>query len=289
MRTIGLIFTFVVFLLFLTILALIGALFGLFFAPVWLFVAAGALVALSTFLGTRAPAIRRLKLKAGLDKPVKIVQLSDLHIGSGFGKRWLSDVVQKTNALAPDVVLITGDLIDGVPESLMDELMPLSQIKAPAYFVWGNHEYYYGLNKWRQAFEKLGLKLLENNAVLFLGLAIGGVGVPYADAVGAPAPDLAQTFARVPVTARRLLLSHYPEVFDKAIHHNVFLQLSGHTHGGQFFFPLSWPTKRANAGYLKGLYRKGNQFLYVSQGTGLWGGLPVRLGTYPEITLFELS
>ena len=260
------------------------------FMPIWsIWFAAFALAVLSLWLATKQPMIYHLKLNAGLENKVKIVQLSDLHIGSAFNGKWLSKVVEKVNALNPDIVVITGDLIDGNPIHLESELQPLKDIKAPIYMVYGNHEYYYGLARWIPVFERLGLHILENKVVLINDIALGGVGMPKADAFGFKSPDLKETFKNIQGEKVRILLSHYPQVFDEAVKNDVFLQLSGHTHGGQLFFPFTLLTKRANKGYVKGMYEKDGKRLYVSSGTGLWGGLPMRLGTLPEIVEITLE
>lgn len=262
---------------------LIGWIFGLFFPVFWIVFTAFGVCLLSMWLGTKQPSIHRLNFHAGLAQPVKIVQLTDLHIGSYFTKEWLAKVIDKVNALHPDIVFITGDIIDGSPHLLEPQLQPLTKINAPVYMVYGNHEYYYNLKQWVPVFERLGLHILENESVEANGLVIGGVGMPKADAFDFEKPDLDKTFKNTDENKVRILLSHYPEVFEDAIKYNVFLQLSGHTHGGQLFFPFNLMTKYSNKGYLKGLYQKDGKWLYVSTGTGLWGGLPMRLGTLPEI------
>ena len=148
------------------------------FIPIWgIAFTAFWLAVLSLWLATKQPMIYHLKFNAGLGEKVKIVQLSDLHIGSAFNGKWLSKVVEKVNALNPDIVVITGDLIDGNPVYLESELQPLKDIKAPVFMVYGNHEYYYNLAQWIPVFEKLNLHILENEAVLINGIALGGVGM----------------------------------------------------------------------------------------------------------------
>lgn len=289
MTVLGFCFSFVLFLfvstLALNLLAFVGV-----FAPLYsAFALAFILSVVGVFLAVRVPNVKTISVDFGLDKPFKLVQLSDLHIGSGFTHKWLEKVVEKTNALNPDAIVITGDLIDGVPDRLMPELQSLKKLKAPVYFIYGNHEYYYGLEKWKNEWAKLNLNLLENQSVDLGAIIIGGVGMPGANAFGAKAPNISETFFGSDPQKPKILLAHYPELFNNAAPAGVRLQLSGHTHGGQLFWPLNILTKRANAGYLKGAYYKDGAMLYVSSGTGLWGGLPLRMGTTPEITLFILK
>jgi predicted MPP superfamily phosphohydrolase len=284
MIILGFLFAFVLFMFICTLFLCLLGMCGVYLPIYTVFVSAALLSVLGVFFAVKVPSVNQIKIAAGLDKPFKIVQLSDLHIGSGFTGKWLQQVVDKTNSLDPDVVVITGDLIDGDPELLHKELLPLMQLKKPVYYVFGNHEYYYGIERWRQEFEKLGLILLENSSIDLGPVIVGGTVIPKAQAFGQKEIDLEKTFEKSDVSKPRILLSHYPDVFDKAIQHNVLLQLSGHTHAGQLFWPMNLLTKRANNGYLKGMYEKNGRFLYVSHGTGIWGGLALRLGTRSEIT-----
>ncbi|MBE6449567.1 MAG: metallophosphoesterase [Alphaproteobacteria bacterium] len=284
MFILGFFFAFILFMFLCTLFVCILAFFSVFLPLYSVFITAFILSFIGVFMAVKVPSVHQITINAGLVEPFKIVQLTDLHIGSGFSGKWLEKVVQKTNALKPDVVVITGDLIDGSPDVLMNDLLPLKKLKAPVYYVLGNHEYYYGAGRWKKTFESLGLKLLENTSVDLGHFVVGGVGMPNASAFDETPPDLEKTFENSDLSKKRILLSHYPELFDEAIRQHVFLQLSGHTHGGQLFWPFNLMTKKSNKGYLKGLYQKGEHYLYVSHGTGVWGGLPLRLGTCPEIT-----
>ena len=227
-------------------------------------------------------------------QPLKIAQLTDLHIGQGFNQKWLKQVVDKTNALHPDVIVITGDSIDNTVDQLLAQMEPLGQLKAPlgVYMVFGNHEYYYGPDAWEEAFEKMGISVLHQKHVLLRSgaqtVALGGGtwGARYhpkrQDA------RLREIFDGVQLGVPRILLAHYPAVFPAAAQQDVLLQLSGHTHGGMTF-PINLITKAFNSGYLRGLYQEDGRFLYVSDGTGLWGGLPARIGTQNEITLITVK
>ncbi len=222
-------------------------------------------------------------------QPLRMVQLTDLHIGSGFGREWLQQVVDKTNALKSDVILITGDTIDGYPKELMNALEPLKQLKAPlgVYMVLGNHEYYFGAKEWTDAFEKMGIPVLINQSVLVREgsqtVAIGGV--PALETK----PDIKATFDGVDENTPRVLMAHYPGPATEFANDNVDVQLSGHTHGGQLFWPFNKLVGLFNNGFIKGFYPVKDLTLYVSAGTGLWGGFPVRLMTPSEITLITLK
>ena len=222
-------------------------------------------------------------------EPLKIIQLSDLHIGSGFSKEWLQDVVHRTNNQNPDVILITGDTIDGYPQELLPQLEPLKQLKAPlgVYMVLGNHEYYFGAKQWTKAFESLGIPVLSNQSVILRegtqSVAVGGV-----PSLGEK-PDIQATFKNIKEDIPRILMAHYPNQVLDFSRNKIDLQLSGHTHGGQMFWPFNQLVGRFNDGFIKGLYFIKDTILYVSSGTGLWGGFPVRLMTPSEITMIILK
>lgn len=218
-----------------------------------------------------------------------LAQLSDLHIGPVQKKAWLAEVVRKTNALSPDAVVITGDMIDGLPSALRGELTPLADLR-PRYGVFGvtgNHEYYYDARGWIKEFQKLGVVMLNNeHRVLPGGLVLGGVPDSTAERFGGRGPDVEAAFAGAP-DGVRVLLCHKPNG-NGIPAPGVALQLSGHTHGGLIFF-LAPLIGAYNAGYVNGLYStpQGGQ-IYVNPGTGLWNGFSCRLGVPSEITRFVL-
>lgn len=218
-----------------------------------------------------------------------IVQLSDLHIGPVQKKAWLSEVVRKTNAARPDVVVITGDMIDGLPGALRDDMAPLADLRARCgvFGVTGNHEYYYDAAGWLREFRNLGITMLNNgHRVLSGGLVLGGVPDVSSGRFGFNGADVQKTFEGAP-NAPRVLLSHKPNG-NGIPAPGVALQLSGHTHGGLMFF-LAPVIGAYNAGYVNGLYRTPQGgLLYVSPGTGLWNGFSCRLGVPSEITRIVL-
>jgi predicted MPP superfamily phosphohydrolase len=214
-----------------------------------------------------------------------IVQLSDLHIGLLLKQGWLTEVVRKTNGLAADLVVLTGDMIDGSPEALQDDITPLRALQAQygVFGITGNHEYYFGAHRWRPVFEDLGIEMLENEARTFSiqdkKLILAGVPDPAALHFGGVGPD--RGFLQTLPEGIRVLLQHRPSVLTGAT--KVDLQLSGHTHGGHLFF-LKWLIASYNGGLAGGLFDFAGPKLYVSPGTGVWAGFSCRLGVPSEIT-----
>lgn len=218
-----------------------------------------------------------------------IVQLTDVHIGALIGKRFVSQVVDKTNSLRPDVVVITGDLVDGSVEELAHHAEALGKLQARhgVYFVTGNHEYYSGVEPWIAYLEKLGIKVLRNERVSIgdagASFDLAGIDDQWAASYGrGHGPDLAKAVAGRDPERELVLLAHQPKAVEEAARHGVGLQLSGHTHGGQIWpFGLLVPLAQP---YVRGLHRHGDLTqIYVSQGTGFWGP-PMRLGAPAEIT-----
>jgi len=224
---------------------------------------------------------------------LRIVQISDLHIGDRLGEEFLRRVVDRVNALRPDVVAITGDLVDGPAHVVEGALKPLADLVAPhgVYFVTGNHEYYWGGRESVQMVEALGLTVLHNEhrVVQREGGAVVIGGIP--DLHGGrfladheSRPDL--VFAGAPEGAPRVLLAHQPRAVIRAAPHGVDLMLTGHTHGGQifpfhFFVRLQQPVVR-------GLRRLLGVWVYAHRGTGFWGP-PMRLFSTPEIAEITLT
>ena len=247
------------------------------------------------------PDVRRIDVAVkGLPKDLdglKIAHLSDLHIGSTFTGAWLEEVVRRTNALEPDFTLITGDLADGTPERIGSFLHPITDLRARYDVVIsaGNHDYYSGLRPWVETWRHWGMTVLLNAHrqydVRGRNVVIAAVTDPCAvlfrsldGEMGAPDTRKALEGAD---EGLRILMSHRPGQAEQNAALGCHLQLSGHTHGGQFFFlfPL---VSRMNSGFRSGLYRAGSMPLYVSPGTGMWGYVPMRLGVGAEITLLTL-
>jgi predicted MPP superfamily phosphohydrolase len=218
----------------------------------------------------------------------RIAQVTDLHVGRNIRRPYVERVVALTKALEPDLVALTGDMVDGSVERLADDIAPLSELarKTPAYFVLGNHDCYSGPQAWSAQFRKLGFRvLLNDHATLERGRArIVVAGVLDPTLRPGPRPDVA--IAKAPPAALRLLLAHNPQSAPAAERAGFDLQLSGHTHGGQFF-PWTLVVRRIHGPHHHGLSKRGRMWVYVSPGTGTWGP-PVRLGTRAEVTLIRL-
>lgn len=215
-----------------------------------------------------------------------IVQLSDLHIGPLLKKDWLQAVVEKTNALKPDTVVLTGDMIDGSADALKREVEPLGRLTARhgVYGVTGNHEYYYKAEMWSPVFEELGVDMLSNeHRILSVGesnLVLVGIPDPTEKRFGGRGPNLSHALEGAPDTVR-VLLAHQPR--SAPDNQGVDIQLSGHTHGGLMFF-LQAIVASFNKGFVNGLYELNVIKLYVNPGTGLWNGFSCRVGVPSEIT-----
>ncbi len=252
-------------------------------------VSGAVLFTLAGMVLARRPRLVRVAIPiAGLPSDLagfRIVQLSDLHIGPTIRRRFVDAVVDRANALRPDLVAVTGDVADGLVPELREHVAPLGRLRAPhgAFFVTGNHEYYWDVRGWTRELGRLGIEVLSNeHRVLVRGngrLVLAGVtdlsaaSDPAAAARGAPPSDV------------RVLLAHQPRSAFAAQRAGFDLQLSGHTHGGQYFpFTL---LVRLFQPFVSGLHRLERMWLYVSRGTGYWGP-PLRFGAPPEITLLEL-
>jgi len=216
-----------------------------------------------------------------------IVQLSDLHVGLTIDRAFVQRVVDRTNALAPDLVALTGDLVDGKVTDLRDEIAPLGQLRAPhgVFAVTGNHEYYAGVDPWIEELTRLGARYLRNERVAIrrgaASFDLAGVDDYNAGGPGHGEDLAAATAGRDPSTAL-VLLAHQPRQVRRAARHGVDLQLSGHTHGGQIW-PWHYIVKLQQGGLLAGRYEYGQTQLYVTRGCGYWGP-PVRLLAPLEIT-----
>ena len=260
-------------------------------------ISALALSAIGVWQAVRVPDVREVEVRLERLPPqldgLKIVQLTDLHASRLLGSQWQRAVVDKTNALNPDLILVTGDLVDGTPENRAADVAPLRDLKARlgVLAIPGNHEYYSDFVAWNAAFERLGLRVLRNEHVVIESaggtLVVAGTTDRNAERFGLPLPDIKQALAGAPKDVPVVLMAHQPKGADVNAAAKVDLQLSGHTHGGQIT-GLHWIVQAANEGFVSGLYDVGAMQLYVSNGTGLWNGFPVRIGRPSEITRMTL-
>lgn len=223
----------------------------------------------------------------------RVLQLTDIHASRLLTASWVAKVVANSNALKPDLVVITGDLIDGSVAARAADFAPLAQLRAPdgVIAITGNHEYYAQYTAWMQAFRAQGMQVLENSHVAVTrkdaALTIAGVTDPVAANYGLPLPDINAALAGADPAAPVILLDHRPGAARVKAAHGVKLQLSGHTHGGHIV-GMDQLVKRANNGYVSGRYEVDGMTLYVSNGAGLWPGFPARIGVPSEITLITL-
>lgn len=231
-------------------------------------------------------------LPAALDG-FTIVQISDIHVGPTIKRHYVERIVAAVNGLAPDVIAVTGDVVDGAVPNLADHTRPLAQLSARhgAFLVTGNHEYYSGADKWIAEFRRLGLNVLLNQHVVVnhdgAQAVIAGV-TDYSAGSFDPAhqSDPAKAISGAPADAAvRVLLAHQPRSAPAAAEAGFTLQLSGHTHGGQF---LPWNFfVRLQQPFVAGLVKFNGLWVYTSRGTGYWGP-PKRLGAPSEITRVRL-
>jgi len=222
-----------------------------------------------------------------------IAQISDLHVGPTIRRGFVTRIVERVNRLEADVIAVTGDLVDGSVGQLQAETAPLAALNARrgVYFVTGNHEYYSGEREWTREISRLGLSVLKNAHVVLAqdGAKIVLAGVTdYSAGHFDPAQrsdPVAALRGAPPDAAVRILLAHQPNTAPAAAQAGFDLQISGHTHGGQF---LPW---NFFVGFFQpftsGLYRREDLCVYVSRGTGYWGP-PNRFGVPGEITRLRL-
>jgi predicted MPP superfamily phosphohydrolase len=228
---------------------------------------------------------------------LRIVQLSDLHVGPHTSRHFLGKVVDATRALAPDLVAITGDLIDDRAEDVAVFARVLGAIDAPmgVYIIPGNHDVYAGWEDVERALRKtdLGTVLVNESEVIHRGdatLALVGTGDPAGGRRGSSraAPDLEMAMADVPSDATVVAFAHNPALWPALAKRGVALTLSGHTHWGQLALPgLGWSLASPFLEHAMGAHVEHDAVLYISPGTGYWG-IPFRLGASPEVTLVTL-
>ncbi|TGN09632.1 metallophosphoesterase [Leptospira bandrabouensis] len=223
----------------------------------------------------------------------KIVQISDVHIGPTIKGRFLERVVKRINLQKPDVVVITGDLVDGPVTTLKHHLKPLGNIQSKygTFYVTGNHEYYSGVLSWLPEIQKLGVNILLNQNQI---LSVGKSKLLMAGVTDLSAGKMIRSHQTNPKKAMeggedcdyKILLAHQPNSIYEASDAGFDLQISGHTHGGQFF-PGNLLIYFAQK-FVSGLHKYKNSLIYVSRGTGYWGP-PFRLGAPSEISILVLK
>ena len=233
-----------------------------------------------------------LALYLGFDE-LTIVQLTDMHVGNTIGKAFVQECVERINALKPDIVVITGDLLDRKIEHAKEELSPLKELQTRfgTYFILGNHEYYHGAEEIAAYMPQLNIKaLLNENVVIRDGeKAINLVGINDLQSIRFKTleVDPYKAFEKVDRTLPTILLSHQPKSVKIVQEHHYDLMISGHTHGGQIF-PFGFLVM-LDQPYLAGLHAvSAAKQIFVSRGTGYWGP-PVRVFAPSEISILTLK
>ncbi len=223
----------------------------------------------------------------------RIVQISDIHVGSTIKREYVNAIVQRVNSLKPHILAFTGDIADGYVNSLAYHVLPLGDIVTVygSFFVTGNHEYYSGAMEWIKVIKKLGFKVLMNEGlVLKKGSARLFVsGVPDYSAhrfIENHRANPSAALKGAPEESVKIFLAHQPRSVPETENLDIDLILCGHTHGGQIF-PFNYFVSMVQP-YLKGLYTAGKKWVYVNRGTGYWGP-PMRVGSPSEITLIKLT
>ena len=250
-----------------------------------------------TYEGLRIPDINAHTVKVkGLGQDfdgLRVALLVDIHADPLTNSEAVRKIVDRTNALSPDVILIPGDFVDGRVPNRRKDLEPLKDLRARfgVFGSTGNHEYYFDYHGWMKVFPELGIRMLMNEHVVLESgdakLVVAGVPDPTGARMGIEERSAAKALEGVPEGVPVILLDHQPRDAEANSELGVALQVSGHTHGGQM--PIIYTmVKRTNRGYVRGWYDVGGMRLYVSPGTSQWNGFACRLFDPSEITLFTL-
>lgn len=253
--------------------------------------AAVGTVGYGTYGVLRGPSVKRVTVPlAKLPRSAhgfRIAVVSDIHLGPVLGRGFAQKVVDTINSTQPDLIAVVGDLVDGSVKNLGPAAAPLAGLRARhgSYFVTGNHEYFSGAEQWLEEVRTLGIHPLENARTELAGFDLAGVNDLQGESEG-QGPDFGKALGDRDTTRACVLLAHQPVQIHEAVRHDVDLQLSGHTHGGQLW-PGNFIAAAANP-TVAGLERYGDTELYVSRGAGAWGP-PTRVGAPSDITVVELA
>jgi predicted MPP superfamily phosphohydrolase len=259
-------------------------------------------LALWGYAGSRRLVVRQLELSP-LNLPrelagLRIVQLSDLHVGPQTSRSQLARIAKATRDAQPHIIAYTGDQVDDHPADIEHFAAAFGGLTAPlgVYAIAGNHDVYAGWSDVRRRLETLGIRVLVNEAVELehngTCFWLAGTGDPagrqFARGSESGAPDIGRTLRDVPATGFCIALAHNPALFPALAERNVDVVLSGHTHHGQFSIPSrGWSLASVFLEYAMGTYEKNGSLLYISPGTNFWG-IPFRIGALPEVTVVTL-
>jgi predicted MPP superfamily phosphohydrolase len=260
----------------------------LFVVGLWGFVGSRRLV-------TRDITLAHPRLPAGLEG-LRVVQLSDLHVGPQTSRRQLARIVEAVRRAQPHLIAYTGDQVDDHPGDIDVFAEAFGTLRAPLgeYAIPGNHDVYAGWPEVRQRMEAMRVTVLVNSSLRLTHnggeFYVAGTGDPAARQMGVRhgAPDIEQTLAGVPADGFCLVLAHNPALFPALAARGADVVLSGHTHHGQFSIPSrNWSLASVFLEYAMGTYERDGALLYVSPGTNFWG-IPFRIGALPEVTVITL-
>jgi hypothetical protein len=259
-------------------------------------------LALLGYAGSRRLVVKRLdvriaNLPRGLDG-LRIVQLTDLHVGPQTSRTHLERIVAESMRAEPHIIAYTGDQVDDYPRDMEVFAAHLRGLTAPlgVFAIAGNHDVYAGWSEIRRGLERIGATVLVNNAVALrhngVEFWLAGTGDPAATAFergpDAPVPDIAQTLAGIPPGAFHVVLAHNPALWPALAARRVPLTLSGHTHHGQLAIPaLNWCLASPFLTHAMGAYESNGALLYISAGANYWG-IPFRIGCPPEVSVLTL-
>jgi predicted MPP superfamily phosphohydrolase len=257
----------------------------------------GMLTGYGLYEARRRPAVINVEVPISNLPPelegFRILQITDIRAGLTVKRGFVETVVEQANELTPDLIAFTGDLVDGSVPHLRHEVTPMAELAAPygRYFITGNHEYYSGAEPWVDEADRLGFTVLLNehrvlqhgtSRILLAGVTDSSAGQFLKNHASSPEAAI----SGAPTCHAKILLAHQPRSLYAAAPLGFDLQISGHTHGGQFF---PWNLlAAAGQPYISGLHKYQNTWIYVSRGTGYWGP-PIRLAARSEITVIKLT
>lgn len=255
------------------------------------------------YFGSRRLTFREVRLQPTGMPPelngLRIVQLSDLHVGPHTSRRQLARIAAMVRDAKPHIIAYTGDQVDDYPHDVDDLGQAFGDLTAPlgVYAIAGNHDVYAGWSEVRRGLEGLGIRVLVNEAVELqrcgVNFWLAGTGDPagrqFMRGTESGAPDIGRTMAAIPKGAFSVVLAHNPALFKWLAERGANVVLSGHTHHGQLSIPSkNWSLASVFLEYAMGTYERNGSLLYVSPGTNYWG-IPFRIGAWPEVTLIVLD